>query len=122
MSAKAHVGIEALGCPVEWSSTRFSRRALQNLGALCSKGSSSGGKLPILVATLALLATAAWGQGMSKDIVSPPANVRPPYLENVGIEQHMNAQVPPDLTFVDDTGRTVKLGDYFGKKPLILNL
>jgi len=59
---------------------------------------------------------------MSKGIMSPPANVRPPYLENVGIEQHLDGQVPPDLAFVDDTGRTVKLGDYFGKKPLILNL
>jgi len=59
---------------------------------------------------------------MSKGIMSPPANVRPPYLQNVGIEQHLNGQVPPDLTFVDDTGRTVKLGDYFGHKPLILNL
>ena len=64
----------------------------------------------------------AWGQAMSKGIMSPPANVRPPYLENVGIEQHLDGQVPPDLTFVDDTGRSVKLGDYFGKKPLILNL
>jgi len=59
---------------------------------------------------------------MSKGIMSPPASVRPPYLENVGIEQHLDAQVPPDLAFVDDTGRAVKLGDYFGKKPLILNL
>ena len=71
---------------------------------------------------LSLLATIAWGQGMSKGIMSPPANVRPPYLENVGIEQHMDAQVPPGLAFVDDTARPVKLGDYFGKKPLILNL
>jgi protein SCO1/2 len=54
--------------------------------------------------------------------MSPPASVRPPYLENVGIEQHLDAQVPTDLAFVDDTGRPVKLGDYFGKKPLILNL
>jgi len=59
---------------------------------------------------------------MSPGIVSSPASVRPPYLQNVGIEQHLDAQVPPDLTFVDDAGRTVKLGDYFGKKPLILNL
>ena len=59
---------------------------------------------------------------MSKGIISPPANVRPPYLENVGIEQHLNAQVPPDLPFTDDAGKPVKLGDYFGKKPLILNL
>jgi protein SCO1/2 len=59
---------------------------------------------------------------MTKGIMSPPANVRPPYLQNVGIEQHLDAQVPPDLTFIDDTGRAVKLGDYFGTKPLILNL
>jgi protein SCO1 len=71
---------------------------------------------------LFLFASAAFGQPMSKGILSPPANVRPPYLENVGINQHLDAQVPPDLPFVDDTGRTVRLGDYFGKKPLILNL
>ncbi len=74
------------------------------------------------VLSLVLLASTAWGQAMSKGIMSPPASVRPPYLENVGIEQHLDGQVPPDLIFVDDTGRTIKLGDYFGKKPLILNL
>ena len=71
---------------------------------------------------LLLLVSAAWGQGMTQGIMSPPANVRPPYLTNVGIEQHLDAQVPADLAFVDDEGRQVKLGDYFGKKPLILNL
>ena len=70
---------------------------------------------------VALLATSAWGQ-MNNGVMSPPANTRPPRLENVGIEQHLDAQVPPDLTFRDDTGKTVKLGDYFGRKPLILNL
>jgi protein SCO1/2 len=69
-----------------------------------------------------LLAVSAWGQGMSKGIMSPPANVRPPRLENVGIEQRLDSQVPPDLAFRDETGRSVKLGNYFGKKPLILNL
>ena len=63
-----------------------------------------------------------WGQAMTKGIMSPPTSVRPPYLQNVGIEQHLDGQVPPDLAFVDDAGRAVKLGDYFGKKPLILNL
>lgn len=71
---------------------------------------------------LLILATTAWGQAMSKGIMSPPASVRPPYLQNVGIEQRLDSQVPPDLAFVDDAGRPVKLGDYFGKKPLILNL
>ncbi len=69
-----------------------------------------------------LLASLAFGQGMTQGVMSPPANVRPPYLENVGIEQRLDAQVPADLAFTDDAGRVVKLGDYFGKKPLILNL
>jgi protein SCO1 len=59
---------------------------------------------------------------INSGIMSQPANTRPPRLENVGIEQHLDAQVPPDLTFTDDTGKAVKLGDYFGRKPLILNL
>jgi protein SCO1/2 len=70
---------------------------------------------------IALLTSSAVGQ-LNNGVMSPPANSRPPRLENVGIEQHLDAQVPPDLTFRDDTGRTVKLGDYFGHKPLILNL
>ena len=81
--------------------------------------------LLFLVMTLtacALLASSAFGQAMSKGILSPPANVRPPYLQNVGIEQHLDAQVPAGLAFTDESGRLVKLGDYFGKKPLILNL
>jgi protein SCO1/2 len=54
--------------------------------------------------------------------MAPPANQRPPGLANVGIEQHLNQQIPPELTFHDETGKTVSLGDYFGRKPLILNL
>jgi protein SCO1/2 len=74
-----------------------------------------------LLLAVALLAASAWGQ-MNNGVMSPPANTRPPRLQNVGIEQHLDAQVPPDLMFLDDTGKTVKLGDYFGRKPLILNL
>ena len=69
----------------------------------------------------ALLAVSAAAQ-MNNGIMSPPANTRPPKLENVGIEQHLDTQIPPDLVFRDDAGQTVKLGDYFGRKPLILNL
>ena len=69
-----------------------------------------------------LLVVSAWGQGMSKGIMSPPANVRPPRLENVGIEQRLDSQLPGDLAFRDETGQAVKLGDYFGRKPLIMNL
>jgi len=68
------------------------------------------------------LSTLAWGQGMTQGIMSPPASMRPPGLKNVGIEQHLNEQIPPHLPFRDETGNTVQLADYFGKKPMILNL
>ncbi|MGC2273896.1 MAG: SCO family protein [Candidatus Sulfotelmatobacter sp.] len=72
---------------------------------------------------VSLLAASSWGQGMMRNTqMGPPSSARPARLENVGIQQHLNAQVPPDLTFQDSTGKTVKLGDYFGRKPLILNL
>jgi len=47
---------------------------------------------------------------------------KPAALQGVGIDQHLNEKVPLDLTFRDDAGQTVKLGDYFGKKPVILAL
>src|SRR3984885_14316328 len=68
------------------------------------------------------LTTAAWGQSMTKGILAPPANVRPLGLRNVGIEQHLEEQIPPDLTFRDESGKTVRIGEYFDQKPMILNL
>jgi protein SCO1/2 len=76
----------------------------------------------VVAAAALLLSVSAWGQGMNRGIMSPPANVRPPGLQNVGIEQRLNEQIPPDLTFRDETGKSVHLGDYFGKRPMILNL
>jgi len=84
---------------------------------ICKKNNSSSA---VLLA-VTLLAASASAQ-MNNGIMAPPANTRPPRLENVGIEQHLDTQVPPDLTFRDETGKTVKLGDYSGHKPLILNL
>jgi len=71
-----------------------------------------------MVAVLMPIASAQ----MSNGIMGPPSNTRPPYLENVGIDQHLDSQIPPNLTFTDDAGRSVMVGEYFGRKPLILNL
>lgn len=46
----------------------------------------------------------------------------PQVLQKVGVSQHLNQQLPLDAVFVDETGKTVKLGDYFGTKPAILSL
>jgi protein SCO1 len=78
----------------------------------------------MLVAAILLLTAFAFPQEMPEPgpAPAPPANLRPPGLKDVAIWQHLNDQIPPDLTFRDETGKTVRLGDYFGKRPLILNL
>jgi protein SCO1/2 len=66
----------------------------------------------------------AFGQ-MKGDIVKwniPPSSDRLPTLKNVGVDQKLDAQVPLNLEFRDETGKSVRLGDYFGKRPVILNL
>jgi protein SCO1/2 len=46
----------------------------------------------------------------------------PQVLQKVGVSQHLNHQLPLDAAFVDESGKAVKLGEYFGKKPAILAL
>ena len=46
----------------------------------------------------------------------------PQVLQKVGVSQHLNEQLPLDAAFVDETGKAVKLGDYFGQRPAILSL
>ena len=46
----------------------------------------------------------------------------PNVLKKVGVSQHLNRHLPLDATFVDESGRTVQLRDYFGKKPALLSL
>ena len=51
------------------------------------------------------------------------SNGMPPILNNVGIEQKLNGQLPLDAQFKDENGNTVKVGDFFNKgKPVILAL
>lgn len=59
--------------------------------------------------------------------LASPASVfaddgRPAGLRDVGLDQRLNEQVPLDLAFRDEAGRTVRLGDYFGGTPVILTL
>jgi protein SCO1 len=42
--------------------------------------------------------------------------------KQVYLKQKLNAQIPLDLTFHDETGKTVRLHEYFGRKPVMLNL
>jgi len=46
----------------------------------------------------------------------------PAMVRGVGIDQNLNAQIPLELTFKDETGQTVRLGQYFRQKPVVLAL
>lgn len=43
-------------------------------------------------------------------------------ITQVEFDQKLNEQVPLELPFTDSTGQQVRLGDYFGEKPVILSL
>ncbi len=47
---------------------------------------------------------------------------QPSILRDVGIDQKLNAQVPLDLQFRNEAGKTVQLSDYVRDKPVILTL
>jgi protein SCO1/2 len=44
----------------------------------------------------------------------------PPALREIGFDQNIDQRVPLDVTFRDERGATVRLGDYFGKRPVVL--
>jgi protein SCO1/2 len=49
-----------------------------------------------------------------------PASTRPAALREVGFDQNLDRRVPLDTSLVDEAGRTVRLGDYFGTRPVVL--
>jgi protein SCO1/2 len=47
-------------------------------------------------------------------------NGLPAYLQHAGIAQNLNRKLPLTAKFVDSTGRTVPLGQYFTNRPVVL--
>src|SRR6202000_256369 len=56
----------------------------------------------------------------AQDLLNMKGVDRASPLKHVGIDQKLDAPLPLSLQFKDETGKTVKLGDYFGKRPVIL--
>jgi protein SCO1/2 len=71
---------------------------------------------------LAFLCIAIAQAQPSRPLPAPNANMKPKIVKDVGIDQKLNAQIPLELTFRDEAGRTVRLGQYFRGKPVILAL
>jgi protein SCO1 len=76
------------------------------------------------LAFVCLLAPIARGQVSSygDKQMGAVSDQAPPVLEKVKVTQRLNAQVPLDAQFRDESGKTVRLGEYFGKKPVVLSL
>ena len=53
---------------------------------------------------------------------SAAPNQMPAALQDVGIDQKLNAQLPLDLAFRDESGQPVTLAKYFTDKPVIISL
>jgi len=70
-----------------------------------------------------LLTSVAAAQSMAP----PPGQIvradeKPEMLKQIGIDQRLNAPLPLDIPLRDETGRAVRLGDGFGRRPVILAL
>jgi protein SCO1/2 len=52
-----------------------------------------------------------------------PSSPLPPGVEDVGVTEKLDGQVPGDATFKDEDGKMVQIGQYFdGKRPTVLIL
>ena len=71
---------------------------------------------------LPLGAQQAGAAGLQPSSDGSTRNERPPILQQVGIDQHLNEQLPLNLHFRDEVGKDVTLGDYFHERPVILSL
>src|SRR5437870_3722151 len=78
----------------------------------------------LMVVAVALLVSRVRAGDFPPPEAPAAPSTQPDILKNVGIDQKLGAQVPLDVVFRDETGKEVKLGDYFGKskRPVILTL
>jgi protein SCO1 len=77
----------------------------------------------MMAAVLALLAICAASRAQNvPENVGQSSAALPPALQNVGFSPQLNAQIPLDIAFVDESARNVHLGDYFNRKPVLLAL
>jgi protein SCO1 len=72
------------------------------------------------LSAFALAAVIAAGAAHADSVV--PASAMPGELREVRYDQRLGERVPLDLAFRDEMGRAVKLGDYFGERPVLLVL
>jgi protein SCO1/2 len=79
--------------------------------------------IDLVVLLLTLLPMRALAQYGTPAPAAKPDNTLPKGLENVGIDQKLDTQVPLDLTFADEEGKIVRLRDLLHKdRPVVFSL
>ena len=73
-------------------------------------------------AALTMCTALAGAQAAPRGDLGATPNQKPAIFDQVGIEQHLNQQIPLDLSFVDENGQPVQLRQYFGQKPVIITM
>lgn len=73
-----------------------------------------------LMGVVTLLGAVAFAGAQSSPPPSGPSPMSP--TSGLALVQKLDAQVPLDAQFKDEDGRDVALGDYLGKKPVVLML
>jgi protein SCO1 len=77
----------------------------------------------LTVMSIGLMSVVVSAQGNAPGVrpdPTMPSNIVPAALSQVSFEQRLDEQLPLHLPFKDETGRVVKLGEYFGRKPVVL--
>lgn len=60
---------------------------------------------------------------LSVPVASAQINEKPEFLNEVGLDEHLGARVPLELSFTDSDGKPVRLGEYFEDgRPVVLAL
>ena len=73
----------------------------------------------LLLASLSPLCRAQYG-GDSQASMGSVQHGLPNYLQHAGIAQNLNRRLPLSAAYVDSSGKPVSLGQYFGKRPVVL--
>lgn len=100
-----------------------------------SRKSSLFSLVKFTLSALCLLVFASFGFGQRIEHYNSPLYSSKPYdpnrvtdnglpkaLTEVGIQQKLNEQIPLETEFKNEDGNKVKIGDYFGKRPVVLAL
>jgi protein SCO1 len=85
----------------------------------------------IVVSFVVILVTLTPSAGEARQLASPASagfkrdagvasSQLPPALREIGFDQKIGESVPRDVPLRDERGTTVRLGDYFGRRPVVL--